>query len=224
MTGAPTSEHGDRENGDAVVVVRRALDAAYEQLQTSNEVLAAANDELRTTIAELEITNGELQTANEELEALTQQLHTANEEIATISDELRRRSDETDEVNAYLTAVLDALDHAVVVVDTDLKVRTWNRLAQRRWGRSRQETVRRSLLGLDLDLPMDGLVGPLRSLLDGDDAEPTFDLRSVDSRPPSGPCVVRLAALRSVPGAVSGAVIVVTAADAAGVGRAANRH
>jgi two-component system CheB/CheR fusion protein len=224
MTAAATSGNGDREPGDAVLVVRRALDAAYEQLRSSNETLAAANDELRTTIVELETTNSELQAANEELEALTQELHAANDEIATISDELRRRSDETDEVNAYLTSVLDALDHAVVVVDGDLKVRTWNRLAQKRWGRTRQDAVRRSLVGLDLDLPMDELVGPLRSLLDGDHAEPVFDLRSTEQRPPSGPCVVRLAALRPVPGGATGAVIVVTAADRADVGPAANRR
>jgi two-component system CheB/CheR fusion protein len=226
MTAASSSGNGDREAGDAVVTVRRALEAAYAQLQSSNETLAAANDELRTTIAELETTNGELQVANEELEALTQELHAANDEIATISDELRRRSDETDEVNAYLTSVLDALDHAVVVVDADLKVRTWYRMAQRRWGRTRQETVRRSLPGLELDLPMDELLEPLRSLVDGDDAEPVFDLRSAELRPPSGPCVVRLAALRPVTGAGAGtgAVIVVTAADSADVGPAANRH
>ena len=226
MTAASTSGNGDRETDDAVVTVRRALEAAYEQLQSSNEILAAANDELRTTIAELETTNGELQAANEELEALTQELHAANDEIATISDELRRRSDETDEVNTCLTSVLDALDLAVVVVDADLKVRTWNRQAQKRWGRTRQEAVRRSLLGLDLDLPMDDLVEPLRSLLDGDDAEPVFDLRSAELRPPSGPCVVRLAALRQVSsaGTGTGAVIVVTPADRADVGPGTNRH
>jgi two-component system CheB/CheR fusion protein len=221
-TGYPGN--GGGESDDPIAVIRTALDEAYEQLRSSNETLSAANDELRTTIAELETTNRELETANEELEALTKELHTANEEIATISDELRRRSDETDEVNAYLTSVLDALDHAVVVVDGDLKVRTWNRLAQQRWGRSSQEVVRRSFAGLDLDLPMDEVIGALRSLLDGDDAEPVFDLRSADSRPPSGPCTVRLAALRPMAGTISGAVMVVTAADTAQIGPSADRH
>jgi two-component system CheB/CheR fusion protein len=222
-TGCPSNDGA--ESGDPIAVIRRALDEAYEQLQSSNETLAAANDELRTTIAELETTSGELETANEELETLTKELHTANEEIATISDELRRRSDETDEVNAYLTSVLDALEHAVVVVDGDLKVRTWNRLAQQRWGRSRQDVMRRSLMGLDLDLPMDEIAEALQSLLDGHDTEPVYDLRSDERRPASGPCTVRVAVLRPPTGtAITGAVIVVTAADSADVGPSADRR
>ena len=95
--------------------------------------------------------------------------------------------------------------------------------ARERWGRTRQEAVRKSLLGLGLDLPVDELVGPLRSLLDGDDAEAVFDLRSTEHRPPSGPCIVRLAALRPASGAVTGAVVVVTAADGADAGTANRR-
>jgi two-component system CheB/CheR fusion protein len=203
------------EGGDAVLVVRRELDAAYEQLQATNEALATANDELRATIAELENTNRELVSANEELEALTRELHATNDDIATISDELRRRSDEIDDMNGYLTAVLDAFDHAIVVVDPDLKVRTWNRRAQQRWGTGRQDVLRRSLLGLDLGLPMDELTAPLRSLLDGDDDEPVFEIDGGDG---VGPCSVRLAAVRSGPTRVDGVLLVVTAAAPAHTG------
>jgi two-component system CheB/CheR fusion protein len=222
QTGHPGTTAGDGD--DPIAAIRRALDEAYQQLQSSNETLAAVNDELRTTVSELETTSRELETAHEELEALTKELHTANEEIATISDELRRRSDETEEVNAFLTSVLDALDHVVIVVDGDLKVRTWNRLAQQRWGRTPQEVVRRSFAGLDLDLPMEELLGSLRGILDGDGTEPVFDLRSAESRPPSGPCVVRLAALRPMSGAINGAVVVVTAADTATIGPSIDRR
>jgi two-component system CheB/CheR fusion protein len=211
----PRDEHGS-DGGDAVLVVRRELDAAYQQLQATNEALATANDELRATIAELENTNRELVSANEELEALTRELHATNDDIAAISDELRRRSDEVDDVNAYLTAVLDALGHAVIVVDTELKVRTWNRQAQRRWGSTRQDVLRRSLLGLDLGLPMDELTDPLRSLLDGNDDEPVFEVAPADG---VGPCAVRLAAVRPNPDQVAGVMLVVSAPASAPAGR-----
>src|SRR5687768_6216218 len=60
--GSRFPSDGSGESDDPIAAVRRALEEAYERLQSSNETLASANDELRTTIAELETTNRELET------------------------------------------------------------------------------------------------------------------------------------------------------------------
>jgi two-component system CheB/CheR fusion protein len=205
---------GEPSDPDVVGTFHRELEAAYKKLEASNEALATANAELRATLAELEQTNRELELTNQELEDLTRELQDTNEEVATLSAELRRRSDEVDEVNAYLTSVLDALDLAVVVVDPDLRVRTWNRRAQERWSRTRQEVMRRSLFGLDIGFPLDALAEPLRAALEGRDHEPHFELDSVDGRSEPEPTLVSLRALRTSGDEIAGAVLVVAPASA----------
>jgi two-component system, chemotaxis family, CheB/CheR fusion protein len=85
---------------------REELDTAYEELQSTNE--------------ELETTNEELQSGNEELE--------------TMNEEMRIRSGELDEARTFLEGVLSSLAAGVVVLDSGMLVKNWNRGAEELWG------------------------------------------------------------------------------------------
>ncbi|HEX9030928.1 MAG TPA: CheR family methyltransferase, partial [Streptosporangiaceae bacterium] len=71
---------------------RKDLDAAYEELQSTNEELETTNEELQSSIEELETTNEELQSTNEELETTNEELQSGNEELETVNDEMRVRT------------------------------------------------------------------------------------------------------------------------------------
>lgn len=151
------------------------LETAYEELQSSHEELETTNEELQSTNEELETTNEELQSANEELETMNEELQSTNEELQTINDELRGRTEELDSANSFLHAILTSLRAGVVVVDRQIKVLIWNHRAEDLWGLRADEVHNRSLLELDIGLPVDQL--PIPSFLAGksDDYEVTLD-------------------------------------------------
>ncbi|QEU93003.1 CheR family methyltransferase [Streptomyces kanamyceticus] len=138
--------------------VREDLETAYEELQSTNEELETTNEELQSSIEELETTNEELQSTNEELETTNEELQSGNEELETMNDEMRIRSEELDEATAFLEAVLTSIAAGVVVLDSDLKVRSWNRGAVDMWGLRADEVIDQSFFGLDFGLPTEVLL------------------------------------------------------------------
>jgi two-component system CheB/CheR fusion protein len=150
---------------------RRELETAYEELQSTVEELETTNEELQSTNEELETTNEELQSTNEELETMNEELQSTNEELETMNDELRERTDETLRANSFLGSVLSSVHQAVVVVDRELRILTWNRLATDMLGLLSEEVEGEHLLGLDIGLPVGELGVPLRRVLAGDDTE-----------------------------------------------------
>jgi two-component system CheB/CheR fusion protein len=100
--------------------VRQDLQKAYEWLQTTNE-------ELQSSIEELETTNEEIQSTNEELETTNEELESRNEELETMNEELRSRSRDLDEARTFLSGVLASVVAGIVVLDSQLHVRSWNR-------------------------------------------------------------------------------------------------
>ncbi|MFI5664426.1 CheR family methyltransferase [Streptomyces sp. NPDC051684] len=129
--------------------VREELETAYEELQSTNEELETTNEELQSSIEELETTNEELQSTNEELETTNEELQSGNEELETMNEEMRTRSDELDETRAFLEGVLASVAAAIVVLDKDLKVKSWNRGASELWaapGRGGRPAVLRARL------------------------------------------------------------------------------
>ncbi|WP_327352501.1 CheR family methyltransferase [Streptomyces sp. NBC_01304] len=137
--------------------VREDLETAYEELQSTNEELETTNEELQSSIEELETTNEELQSTNEELETTNEELQSGNEELETMNDEMRIRTEELDEARAFLEAVLTSIAAGVVVLDSNLKVRSWNRGATDLWGLRADEVVDEHFFGLDFGLPTDVL-------------------------------------------------------------------
>jgi two-component system CheB/CheR fusion protein len=147
----------------------RQLETAYEELQSTVEELETTNEELQSTVEELETTNEELQSTNEELETMNEELQSTNDELQTINDELRVRTQELDDTNAFTESILRSLRGAVIVVDTDLIVRVWNKRAEDLWGARADEVVGQHFLGLDIGLPTERLKPLLRKVLSSSD-------------------------------------------------------
>jgi two-component system, chemotaxis family, CheB/CheR fusion protein len=144
------------------------LETAYEELQSTNEELETTNEELQSTVEELETTNEELQSTNEELETMNEELQSTNEELSTANDQLRQRGDELSDLNEFLDSILGSLQHAVVVVDKELRVQGWNRRAEDLWGLRGEEVRGQHFLNLDIGLPVDRLRQPIRAVLSGE--------------------------------------------------------
>jgi two-component system, chemotaxis family, CheB/CheR fusion protein len=173
---------------------REELETAYEELQSTNEELETTNEELQSSNEELETTNEELQSTNEELETTNEELQSTNEELETMNEELRIRSAELDEVNSYLSTVLASVPVAVIVLDADLRVRTWNRISEDLWGLRSDEVAGQAFFGLDLGLPTGPLREPVRDCLDGS-GEARLSLDAVNRRGQAITCAVTCTAL-----------------------------
>ncbi|HEX6513488.1 MAG TPA: CheR family methyltransferase, partial [Chloroflexota bacterium] len=132
---------------------REELDTAHEELQATNEELETTNEELQSSIEELETTNEELQSTNEELETTNEELQSGNEELETMNEEMRVRTSELDEARTFLEGVLSSVAAGVVVLDSDLKVRSWNKGAEELWGLRADEVRNQSFFQLEFGLP-----------------------------------------------------------------------
>ncbi|MGB7442538.1 MAG: CheR family methyltransferase, partial [Coleofasciculaceae cyanobacterium] len=141
------------------------LETANEELQSSNEELETTNEELQSTNEELETTNEELQSTNEELETMNEELQSTNEELQTINDELRLRTGELNQANAFLKSILASLQAGVIVVDDQFNILTWNDESENLWGLRAEEVIGKSLLALDIGLPIEQLREPIRNSL-----------------------------------------------------------
>ena len=184
------------------------LETAYEELQSTNEELETTNEELQSTVEELETTNEELQSTNEELETMNEELQSTNEELQTINEELRQRSEELNNVNAFLESILTSLRGGVAVVDTNFMVLVWNERANDLWGMRPDEVVGRSVLGIDIGLPIDRLKQPLRDCLSGAREYIELQLEATNRRGRSIICRVTCSPLLGVQEVVRGVIIV----------------
>jgi two-component system CheB/CheR fusion protein len=197
------------------------LEGAYEELQSTNEELETTNEELQSTVEELETTNEELQSTNEELETMNEELQSTNEELSTINDELRRRSDELNDVNDFMGAVLTSLRGGVTVLDTELRIDVWNERAFDLWG-VRDDEVRGShFMNLDIGLPVQALVKPIRACLNGESESESVSLEAINRRGKPIVCDVTCTPMRRANGTEIRGVIIVMEETAS---RAAPAH
>ncbi|MFC9434656.1 CheR family methyltransferase [Nocardia sp. NPDC057030] len=144
---------------------REELETAYEELQSTNEELETTNEELQSSIEELETTNEELQSTNEELETTNEELQSTNEELETMNDEMRIRTDELNETRTFLEGVLSSVAAGVVVLDEQLRVRSWNRGAEEMWGLRFDEVHRQGFMTLDFGLRTQSLHESIQACL-----------------------------------------------------------
>jgi two-component system, chemotaxis family, CheB/CheR fusion protein len=144
---------------------REDLETAYEEQQSTNEELETTNEELQSSIEEFETTNEELQSTNEELETTNEELQSGNEELETMNEELRTRTSELEEARYFLEGVLSSVGAGLIVLDADLRVRSWNRGAEELWGLRNDEVHQQSFLRLDFGLPTSTLTEPLQNCL-----------------------------------------------------------
>jgi two-component system CheB/CheR fusion protein len=132
--------------------VNEERQSAFEELQTTNEELQSSNEELETTNEELQSANEELQTTNEELQSTNEELETTNEELQSTNAELdatnRELAHRTEEMNRFWSSqrtIVQSLTSAVIVIDTDGRVATWNLAAERLLGVREDEAVGQTL-------------------------------------------------------------------------------
>jgi two-component system, chemotaxis family, CheB/CheR fusion protein len=138
----------------------RELELANESLHSANEELATSNEELQSTNEELETTNEELQSANEELATMNEELQSANEELETMNEELLDQAKQIERSGVFLSGLINSLAVGVVVVNDEFDVIVWNRAMEDLFGLRADEASSRSLLALDIGLPV-GEIGPL---------------------------------------------------------------
>lgn len=180
--------------------LQAALHRSKQELETAYEELQSANEELETTNAELQSTNEELETMNEELQS-------TNEELQAVNNELRQRTDDLNKSNTFLQAVLMGLRAGVVVVDARLTVLVWNHWAENLWGLRAEEVVGQPLLSLDIGLPLQSLVAPLRACLSQEQGHQEITLRATNRLGKMVECRITCNALDSPDQSVKGAII-----------------
>jgi two-component system, chemotaxis family, CheB/CheR fusion protein len=167
---------------------KQELETAYEELQSTNEELETTNEELQSTVEELETTNEELQSTNEELETMNEQLQSSNEEMQAINIEFCRRTDEANRANSFLGSILSSLHHVAMVLDREFNILMWNERASDLWGLRAEEVRGRSILGLDIGLPVEQLHAPIRAVLSGESAQRQIILNAMTRRGRSIQC------------------------------------
>ncbi len=158
------------------------IQTANEELQSSNEELETTNEELQSSNEELETTNEELQSTNEELETMNEELQSTNEELQSVNEELRTRSEELNHLNAFFESVLASLSAGAVVVNQDLNVLMWNERAYDLWGLRGDEVQGKSLLNLEIGLPVHELRALVRGCLSGETERGELTLDAVNRR------------------------------------------
>ncbi len=161
---------------------REEIQTANEELQSSNEELETTNEELQSSNEELETTNEELQSTNEELETMNEELQSTNEELQTVNEELRQRTDELNQSNAFLHSVLASMRGAAIVVNRDFNVLVWNHRAEDLWGLRPEEVQGKSVLNLDIGLPVGELRAPMRACLQEGAEYKAIELDAVNRR------------------------------------------
>ena len=186
---------------------REEIQTANEELQSSNEELETTNEELQSSNEELETTNEELQSTNEELETMNEELQSTNAELQTVNEELRTRTDEMNHLNAFLESVLSGMRAAAVVVNQNLEVLVWNRRAEDLWGLRADEVQGRSLLNLDIGLPVGQLRDVVRPCVVGDKDHQEIVLDAVNRRGRKIQCHVTCSPLLSLAKQRQGAIL-----------------
>jgi two-component system CheB/CheR fusion protein len=146
------------------------------------EELEPTNEELQSTVEELETTNEELQSTNEELETMNEELQSTNDELQGINEQLHRTTADLDAANGFLETVLTSLRAGVAVVDSELRVRTWNRRAEDLWGLRSAEVAGQHFLNLDMGLPFEQIRPLLRAASGPDRAPGEVTLQAVNRR------------------------------------------
>jgi len=148
---------------------RQDLETAYEELQSANEELQTTNEELQSTVEELETTNEELQSSNEELETMNEELESTNSELQTINSELHVSTTELESFKGFTDSIFAALGVAVIGLDENSKVRSWNRRAEELWGVRADEALGELFFGLDIGLPVSELRDLVKAAAAGGD-------------------------------------------------------
>lgn len=105
------------------------LDASDDHVDALEDELRATRHRLRSTVEELETANEELKSSNEEMMSMNEELQSTNEELSTVNDELKSKVDQLTVANSDLRNFFESTELAVIVLDAELRVRSFTEAA-----------------------------------------------------------------------------------------------
>jgi two-component system CheB/CheR fusion protein len=153
-----------RESGE-VVRLRQELAAAREYLHSVVTQHFATSEELGITNEELQSANEELQSANEELQTAKEELQSTNEELETVNAELQRGNRLLREANDDLVNVLSGVEIAIIIVDTERRIRRFTPRA-REVMKLLPADVGRPIADLQPSVPVPGFDAAIAEVID----------------------------------------------------------
>ncbi len=116
--------------GNTMPALEEELARTRDYLQGMVEELERTNEDLQSSNEELQSTNEELQSMNEEMATSKEELQAANEELITLNDEVQTRMRDLSSANDDLHNILLGVDHPVVIVGLDLRLRKFTHAAE----------------------------------------------------------------------------------------------
>ncbi len=189
-----------------------------EELQAANHEMEMTYAGLQSANEELETTNEELQSINEELETTSEEAHSINEELRTANEELQERSLALNRVNAFMESILASLRGGVIVLDKGLMVQIWNSRSQELWGLRAEEVQGCQFLTLDIGLPVDALVQPVRACLSGASPYQEIIVEAHNRRGRTIVCKVTLTPMLDPQNAICGVIVLMEPQPLPGAG------
>jgi two-component system, chemotaxis family, CheB/CheR fusion protein len=137
--------HGSITSVARKIVSDRGVDRPDEawpgNLQAILADLEHARDDLEVSTEQMTSMNEELRTANEELQSANEEMRAMNEELESSRSTLEERTAAAERAEAQLRAVLDATADAVVTINPDGRIVTFNGTASRVFGYALHEVI-----------------------------------------------------------------------------------
>jgi PAS domain S-box-containing protein len=125
----PAAALQPQDEDDRLLKLQRELNETRDYLRNLTEEYEAHAEELRASNEEARSINEELQSTNEELGTTKEELQSTNEELTTVNQELQNRNIELGATNSDLRNLLGAVTLAIIMVDSNLRVRRFNAAA-----------------------------------------------------------------------------------------------
>ncbi|MFK4874298.1 chemotaxis protein CheB [Novosphingobium sp. ZW T3_23] len=105
------------------------LEAGGDHMDALEEELRLTRHKLRSAVEELETANEELKSSNEEMMSMNEELQSTNEELSTVNDELKHKVEQLTVANADVRNFFESTDMAVIVVDHEMRIRSFTEAA-----------------------------------------------------------------------------------------------
>jgi two-component system CheB/CheR fusion protein len=119
------------------------------------------------------------------------------------------RTDEVNQANAFLNSILESFQTGVIIVNRELHIIRWNVYSEEFWGVRSDEVQDKSLLSLDIGLPVDQLREPIRNCFQGEENHQTIMVDAINRRGQSIQCRVTLHGLQGIEEQLYGTIILI---------------
>jgi two-component system CheB/CheR fusion protein len=130
---------GSDSKDEQIARLKRAVDSARHRILTIVEEQRTTGQEARNVTNEALSANEELQSLNEELETAKEELQSTNEELITLNEELENRNTSLTEARDYVLAIVETVRQPLLVLDSELRLKTSNAAFCSKFGAAPQE-------------------------------------------------------------------------------------